>query len=206
MCGRFSLKTRKETLIKQFGVTQGFFLNPRYNIAPGENIPVIKQPGTVDFLRWGFIPSFRQQEEGERGFINIRAETISEKISFRQAFLNQRCLILADGYYEWKLIGRTKQPFYIHRRDNQPFAIAGLWARETCGIITQAASAEILRLHARMPVIFPVEAYRHWLDKKTPLSILNELLVPIEQLFEIYPVTPQMNRVKFDSPLCIQPL
>lgn len=206
MCGRFSLRTPKEVLINHFDITQGFSIKPRYNIAPGEPLPILKQLGTVDFARWGFIPPFKQQMDGEKGFINIRAETIDEKISFRQAFIAQRCLILADGYYEWKLIGRIKQPFYIHLKNNQPFAIAGIWANDTCGIITQAASTQILRLHARMPVILPVEAYSQWLDKKTPPAALKEWLASRDILFEIYPVTPQMNNAKFETPLCIQPL
>jgi len=208
MCGRFSLAVTHKSLTEHFNVKKGIFFESRYNIAPGELIPIIKIMGELEFLRWGFVPKFKANQEKEPGFINVRSETVLDKISFRQAFIRQRCLVMANGFYEWKKIGKTKQPFFVHQKDNTLFAMAGIWEGSTFGILTRAANPLIAPIHDRMPVIIPAEHYSAWLDVKTPMEKLSKLLLqPLScEQFEVYPVSPKMNNARFESSLCVDSL
>jgi len=207
MCGRFSLAVNSEDLIQHFQLQTGIFMKPRYNIAPQETVPVLKKLREIEFLRWGFIPFFKSTTPGETGFINIRSETVDEKPSFRQALLKGRCLIPASGYYEWKSVGRAKQPYYIKQKNTALFALAGLWERDTFGILTVASNSLLIPVHHRMPVILPLASYAEWMNPKTAVGRIKSLLVPSSsKILEMYPVSPKMNSANFEGPACIQSL
>lgn len=207
MCGRFSLLAKTESLAQHFHLTNPIVMKPRYNIAPNEVVPVIKKWGEIDFLRWGYIPSFMFGKAGEKGFINIRSESVSEKPSFRHNFLKTRCIIPASGYYEWKPIGRVKQPYYIKNKDDSLFGFAGLWEGENFGILTVSANALLLPIHDRMPVILPSTLYAEWMNHKTPIEMLkNSLTAMVSERLEVYPVSPKMNQTRFEGHLCIESL
>lgn len=211
MCGRFSLTVPIDALRQHFQLQKGLYLKPRYNIAPSETIPVIKIPKEIDFLQWGFVAKWMDQNV-HKGFINARSETVSQKPAFREAFRKRRCLIVVDGYYEWKQLPRIKQPYYIRRIDNAVFAFAGIWEGDTCAILTTDAHARLLELHARMPVIIDPKDYSMWLDPTTPMQQLESLLClnksekSEKSEIEIYPVSTRMNDPLFEGPDCIRSL
>lgn len=217
MCGRFALDATEEALIRQFGLHQGFKMAARYNIAPSTVIPIVRNnPAQLDFVRWGFIPSWaKAQDPMPKGHINARAETVFEKPTFRSSFKSARCLIPACGYYEWKTIHEKKQPFYITVQDKPLVAFAGIWSSwkaqnqeviETAAIITVEASEDIARVHNRMPLIFDESSYDTWLDAKTKQDEVINLLSPQAFQYKIFPVSPRVNNPRFDSPVCLQPL
>jgi putative SOS response-associated peptidase YedK len=194
-------------------------LQPRYNIAPTQPVAVIRQRGSareLSLMRWGLIPSWAKDPAIGSRMINARAETVATKPSFRAAFKRRRCLIPADGFYEWqKRDGRTKQPFYIGLKDEQPFAFAGLWESwtaadgseiESCTVITTAANDLLRELHDRMPVILDEDDYPRWLDPK-PVSAdnLQSLLHPFpSERMRFYPVNTVVNSPQNEVPQCIQ--
>jgi putative SOS response-associated peptidase YedK len=202
------LTASKEAIIEYFQLKKGFCIKPRYNIAPAQLIPIIRTPGEIEFLHWGFKPAWMKAETVGNGFINARAETITEKPSFSDALKKRRCLILTDGYYEWKLVGRTKQPYYICRKDRKVFALAGIWEKETCAIITISANAIISPIHERMPVLLSQEAHSLWLDSTCKQNErIASLLMPFpSESLEVYPVSPKVNNVLFDTLDCIRSL
>lgn len=206
MCGRFSLRASAEDIKIHFQLGEGLCMRSRYNIAPGETIPVIKTMGELTFLRWGLIPAWQDAASGP-GFVNARSETVTQKPSFREPFKARRCIVIADGYYEWKTIGRQKQPFYIQRVDGALFALAGIWTNETCAILTMTSSAFFADVHERMPVILAEDSYGKWLDKKAEEKDLNAFfMAPNSRSWQVYPVSSKMNHVKFDVPECVQSL
>lgn len=207
MCGRFALTASKDSLTQHFGLTKGLVMSPRYNIAPSQLVPVIKTAGEIEFLQWGFKPKWMDAEKIGAGFINARCDTIAEKPAFRTAFQKRRCLIVASGYYEWKLVGRKKQPFYIYQKDAQVFAFAGIWEENTCAILTTEANSLLHPLHARMPLILPLSAYDLWLTKTTDLQAISSLLVPFpSEPLAFYPVSTKVNYPQFDALECIRSL
>ncbi len=183
-------------------------MNPRYNIAPGQVIPVIRAEGVIDFLNWGFQPTWMAMEKVGQGFINVRAETAQERPTFKNAIQKRRCLVPLNGYFEWKPIGRTKQPYYIYPKEGGVFAAAGIWENETCAILTRAAPTYLAHIHARMPFILPKERYKEWLNIKTPFQEIGDFILEsgLNRDFVAYPVTPRVNNPKFDGPECIQAL
>lgn len=207
MCGRFSLTVDKDTLIKKFGLTQSIVMVPRYNIAPKEVIPVIRTTGSLEFLHWGLKPSWMQTSSLKEGFMNARLETVNTKPAFRNAYQKRRCLVIADGYYEWKLAGRIKQPFYIHQKNREVFAIAGLWEEDTCTLLTTQAEGFLASIHERMPVILGEDDYAAWLNPKTKIEEMRaRLSSKVYSDIVFYPVSLKMNRVGFEGTTCIQPL
>ncbi|NOZ05072.1 MAG: SOS response-associated peptidase [Chloroflexi bacterium] len=221
MCGRFTLASDPATLQEAF---PGFALpptgelRPRYNIAPSQDIAAIANDAQnrVRFFRWGLIPFWAKDEKVGYRMINARAETLAEKPSFRTAYRKRRCLILADGFYEWQSDGRTKTPMYVRLKSKEPFAFAGLWevwsptnesAIYSCTIITTTPNTLLEPIHNRMPVILPPEAYDLWLDptEQTP-DHLHDLLAPYppEQMIA-HPVSTLVNNPRHDSPDCIIP-
>ena len=222
MCGRFTLFEADKILSKEFGVSSVPPLSPRYNIAPSQPIAAVRTPHTgtgreLALLRWGLIPSWSKDPAIGNRLINARAETAGEKPSFRNAFRRRRCLIPANGFYEWQRQERGKQPYFVRMRDGRIFAFAGLWDRwespdegviETCTILTTAANAVLAPIHDRMPVILPQTDYARWLDPtlKDPDS-LSPLLVPFppEKMLAI-PVSPRVNAPSTDDEKCITPL
>ncbi|NJP08819.1 MAG: SOS response-associated peptidase [Leptolyngbyaceae cyanobacterium RU_5_1] len=222
MCGRFTQTHSTEAIATAFQLAVVPLLTPRYNIAPTQFIATVlktaQQPERhFKVLQWGLIPSWAKDSSIGAKLINARSETVTEKPSFRAAFRYRRCLVVADGFYEWQRQERKKQPFYFHLQDHQPFAFAGLWEHwqspegeplETCTILTTAANDVLTPVHDRMPVILHPENYDTWLDPELQTaSILQPLLRPYPEAEMIaYPVDSAVNRASCDRPECIQPL
>ncbi|MEL6247817.1 MAG: SOS response-associated peptidase [Cyanobacteria bacterium J06648_16] len=226
MCGRYTQTKSGEVLAKTFNLVETPDVPPRYNIAPSQPIlAVAASKGTRQLraFQWGLVPSWSKDPTIGNRMINARAETVAEKPSFRAAFKRRRCLIVADGFYEWKKIDgqKTKQPFYIHLQDHAPFGFAGLWEHweggdgsylETCTILTTAPNALMEPIHNRMPVIVHPDDYNTWLDPergefKQDRGLLESLLRPYEaERMEAYPVSTEVNSPRNESPDCLEPL
>jgi len=218
MCGRFALIIDASLLADVFDVDPPRELQPRFNIAPTQTIPIVRagkdRPREFAMVRWGLVPSWAKDERIGARMINARGETVAEKPSFRSAVKIRRCLIPADGFYEWVRTVDGKQPHYVHFSDGRPFAFAGLWERwskgeagplDTCTIITTTPNDLMADLHDRMPVILPQALYEEWLEP-APLDLdrLQEVLVPHPaEGMEAYPVSTYVNRPANDSPECI---
>lgn len=218
MCGRFAQHASLNKLIEQMNIKDvTCSVSPRYNIAPFQDIlAVVKHPekktNRLGRLRWGFVPSWA--ENAARGAINARKETVAEKPYFREAFRKRRCLIPADGFYEWKTIENRRQPWYFCRSDGNPFAFAGLWEKwegggktiYTCVILTQNASDSVSDIHSRMPVILEPHGYDRWLDpENTNKDDINALLEHhVVSSLKRYPVSMMVNSGKIDKPGCIE--
>ncbi len=214
MCGRFTL-TQPEHLSITFGVKVDPLPPPRYNISPSQPVGVLidSTEGQRQFrlMRWGLIPSWAKDSKIGNRLINARSETAREKPSFRAAFKRRRCLIPADGFYEWQRIEKRKQPYYIQLRDRPLFAFAGLWESwqdiETCTILTMAANQEIQAIHHRMPVIIAPDLYGPWLDQAlTDPDTIQQLITDNLHNLETIPVSTKVNNAAMDSPDCLQPL
>ncbi len=221
MCGRFALKTPPRSIQEHFHLPETVVLSPRYNIAPSQEIAVVRHlPGKnsrqLDMLRWGLIPGWARDMKIGYKMINARGETLAQKPSFRAAFSKQRCLVVADGFYEWIHSGKTKQPFYLHLKNRAVFGFAGLWESwqspegnrvESCTIITTSPNKLIEKIHDRMPVILHPEQYETWLQNSTPENSLQQLLMPYPaDEMAAYPVSSEINSPKNDSPNCILPI
>jgi len=219
MCGRFTLKTPANQLLLAFGLDSALPLVPRYNIAPTQSVPVIhaSEGGReMAMMHWGLIPSWSKAPDAGGRLINARAETVAEKPAFRASFKTRRCLVPADGYYEWIAAGRKKQPYWIHRADEQPFAFAGLWdlwrpeAGEpltSCTIVTTDANDATREIHDRMPVILDPVDYDRWLDPalSDPARLLP-LLRPYEGgELRVDPVSTFVNNARNEGPECLDP-
>jgi putative SOS response-associated peptidase YedK len=222
MCGRFTLFEPDKVLSKEFGVSNIPLLSPRYNIAPSQSVASIRAATTgtgreFALLRWGLIPSWSKDPTIGNRLINARAETASEKPSFRSAFKGHRCLIPTNGFYEWHRLEHGKQPYFVRMRDGHLFAFAGLWDRwespdegviETCTILTTAANAVLAPIHDRMPVILPSTEYGRWLGPSLQdADSLEALLMPFpaENMIS-YPVSSRVNSPAVDDEGCIDAL
>ncbi len=222
MCGRFTRKESFKNLAALLGLSIPPISAPRYNIAPSQSIACVRsipESNEQEYveLQWGLIPSWAKEASIGHKMINARAETVAEKPSFRTPFTQQRCMVLADGFYEWKREGKTKQPYYIRFKDQRPFFFAGLWERwekgpadplETCAILTIAPNMVMEPIHHRMPVILQPKDYEIWLDChiRDPQH-LSPLLQPYPaEEMEAFPVSPLVNNPKNDHASCIQPL
>ena len=223
MCGRFTLKTRVAALIEQFGGEPPPELVLRYNIAPTQAVAIVRiAPDTGvkqwQMARWGLIPSWAKDASIGNRMINARAESVADKPSFRTAFRRRRCLIPADGYFEWQKTGSAKQPYYIRLDDERPFAMAGLWERwlnpatneplQSCTIITTQANPLTQPIHDRMPVILPPTAYSLWLDPAMrDVERIQALLTPYPaDPMVAYPVSTRANNPADDASACMAPL
>ncbi|HNT73998.1 MAG TPA: SOS response-associated peptidase [Anaerolineae bacterium] len=219
MCGRFSLWLSLSDLQEawpDFIFPQE--MSPRYNIAPTQPVAVVPNTGDhqVAFFRWGLIPFWAKEADVGNTLFNARAETVANKPAFSAAFKQRRCLVLADGFYEWRAEadGKTKTPMYIRMASGQPFAFAGLWETwgpqesltHSCTIITTRPNALVAPIHDRMPVILPPEAYAQWLNPATPPFALNTLLKPYPaEPMTAYAVSRLVNSPMNDTPDCIAP-
>lgn len=237
MCGRYTLTQSGEAIAQAFGLEESPDLAPRHNIAPSQSIAVVgranaQSPRQLKFFRWGLIPRWAKDETMGSRLINARAETVAEKPSFRDAVQHRRCLVVADGFYEWQSRpsskqsasqvlnakpGPAKQPFYFRHIAGHPWGFAGLWESWTspqgekirsCTILTTTANAVLQPIHHRMPVILQPEDYARWLE---PGSVFTEdlrsLLVPSDpKLMESYPVSTRVNRPSYDQEGCVHPL
>ncbi len=223
MCGRFVQFSSLRTLEKYFDFTSApDDITPNYNLAPTQVVPAIVQHDDyrLENLYWGLVPSWAKNLSGASRLINARAETVAQKPSFRAAFKRRRCLILADGFYEWHGEKGHKQPWYLTLPVDQPFAFAGLWetwtGRQTpapqseyrsCTIITTEASESVRDIHHRMPVILQPDAYAKWLnpDNQDVQQLESILHTAHIQELKRYPVSKRVNRVQNNSPANIQP-
>jgi len=220
MCGRYTLTAQPDQIVAAFGLPGISEYSPRYNIAPTQGVPVVRAAEANDErefaqLRWGLVPFWAKDLKIGNRMINARGETVATKPSFRQAFVKRRCLVIADGFYEWKKLGKNeKQPYYIHRKDASPFGFAGLWERwngedgqvESCTIITTSANALMEPLHDRMPVILDPEDYETWLDPSLQERDEVERLLASHPMpdWETYPVSTIVNNPRNESPECIE--
>jgi len=222
MCGRFTLSTRPEILAELFDLAEIPPLAPRYNVAPTQPVPVVLRterggPSTLRLFRWGLIPSGAVDAAVGNRMINARAETVATRPSFRIAFRKRRCLVPADGFYEWQKTQRSKQPFLIRMADGRPFAFAGLWehweppegdpAIDSCTILTTEPNDLVRSLHDRMPAIVRPKDYGRWLDpgEDRPEALMGILAPFPQEGMEAYAVGTQVNNARFDAPSCIEP-
>ena len=220
MCGRFTLKGPPNQIARMLGLATVPNLAPRYNIAPTQDVLALRPEADGDrhlaWLRWGLIPFWARDAGIGAKMINARADTIAEKPAFRQAFRARRCVIPADGFYEWKTVAKgKKQPFHIHRADGAPFVFAGLWERwekggepiESCTIVTTDAPADLTAIHHRVPVILEGDALQAWLDTPAEKADgLKDLLAPLsEGTLVADPVATTVNKVSNDGPECLEP-
>lgn len=222
MCGRYTLNTAPDLLVEQFGVKELPPLQARFNIAPGQPVLAVRMdPGGSHregaMLRWGLIPSWSKDPKIGDRMINARAETVWQKPAFREPFRYRRCLVVADGFYEWRREGRTKQPYYFRLRNGKPFGFAGLWDRwegpdggtvESCTLLTAEPNALLRPIHNRMPVILDLRDYPCWLD---PETTRRDLLAPLLRPYSAedmvgYPVGLRVNNPRHDDPQCLAPL
>ncbi len=221
MCGRYTLATPNPADVRaRFPVGESVEIRRRFNVAPGDDVlaVTIDREGNPrgELLRWGLVPSWAKHPNTGLKMINARVETVAEKPAFRRALERFRCLIVADGFYEWRPdpSGR-KQPFHITRSDRQLFAFAGLWSiwygeddrkLRTCSILTTPANAAIAPLHDRMPVILPAGAEAVWLDAATSPVQLGELMAGLSpSSYALHPVGPAVNDARYDGPECLKP-
>jgi putative SOS response-associated peptidase YedK len=180
MCGRFALKAPVAELAARFSLDEAVDLAPRYNIAPGTDIPAIRHSPdgkrVMHLLRWGLVPHWAKDPSMGAKLSNARGETIAEKPSFRDAFKRRRCLVPADGFYEWKAEGRLKQPYYFSMKSGEPFALGGVWESwrapdgsilRTCCLITTGPNEIMLPVHDRMPVIVSPDDHEAWLTAES---------------------------------------
>jgi len=222
MCGRFTFVTDQETLTETFPEFKFscYHYAPRYNIAPSQPIPVVANTGglEVEYFHWGLIPHWAKDHQISSKLINARSETLAEKPSFRLAYQRQRCLVLTDGFYEWKKNeDGSKSPMYIQTVSRAPFAFAGLWESwdpprgnpvRSCTIITTSANTFMSQIHHRMPVILDTRDFGQWLTpEKKNSDQLQGLLKPYESETLVgYKVSPYVNSPKNDSSDCILPI
>jgi putative SOS response-associated peptidase YedK len=223
MCGRYRLSRRKQMIEEYFGTVSGEDdWTPRFNIAPTQSVPVIRQNPKeprreLSLMRWGLIPSWAKDMSGAASMINARSETADTKPAFRDAIKSRRCLIPADGFYEWQRRGKSKQPYCFEVRDGELFAFAGLWDRwrdpsgqwlKSCSILTTSPNAVTSAVHDRMPVILEPDSYDVWLDPgMRDVVAASELLKPYDaQLMRRFPVSTRINYVANDDEECSEPV
>ena len=227
MCGRFTQRLSWAELHELMDlIGPPLNLRPRYNVAPSQDVAVVRAANggrSLSMLRWGLIPAWAKDPAIGYRLINARSETVADKPAFRTAYRRRRCLIPADGFYEWQRLGKTRQPWLFGLRDGAPFAFAGLWERwtvpedaaltgslaeskpgdpiETCTILTAAANETVAPVHGRMPVILPWDAHDPWLAGE------DVSLAPYAaDAMTAHPVSTLVNRPAYDDPRCVEPV
>jgi putative SOS response-associated peptidase YedK len=219
MCGRFTLTASPQIIAEFFKLSEVPDITPRYNIAPTQSVATVIASSQLlqrqfQFMRWGLIPSWAKDIKIGSKMINARSETVAEKPAFRSAIKHRRCLIVADGFYEWLPQGKHKQPYYFQMAQGAPFAFAGLWENwespeaekiVSCTIITTAANETVQPVHDRMPVILPDTAWEEWLDPAVSAQQVLPLLKPYTAAaMTANAVSAIVNNPTKDSPECIQ--
>jgi putative SOS response-associated peptidase YedK len=217
MCGRYRLSRRKQVVEEYFeSASEEEDWSLRYNIAPTQSVATVRQSGAnriLSSMRWGLVPSWADDISIGNRLINARGETVLQKAAFRDSFRTRRCLIPADGFYEWKKSGKDRQPFHFCMKDGSLIAFAGVWDRwksptgkvlQSCSILTTAANDLLEGIHNRMPVILPPRHYRTWLTAPSvEAERLAELLVPFDPSFmSRYPVSSLVNKPQNEGPEC----
>lgn len=221
MCGRYALKTSVPEIARILGAGANIDFAPSFNVAPSRKVPVCRISADGDrelvLLRWGLVPHWAKEINDRYRMINARAETVHEKPAFRVPFRRRRCLVPADGYFEWKASPQRKQPYFIHRSDGAPLFLAGLWDRweksdhgplDSFSIVTTSASERLAAIHDRMPVIIEEADRRAWLDSE--LEDTHRLLPLLEPdpgiELSLTPVSTYVNNPRHDDPRCIEPV
>lgn len=220
MCGRYALYAEERKLRRRFGAEPPADLHPRYNVAPTQTVPILRREGEerrFAWARWGLVPFWAKTIDTGYSTINARAETVADKPSYRSAFRHRRCLVPADGFYEWQAKAGTKvkQPWFIALKDREPMALAGLWERwtspegetlESFCIIVTVANDLMHPIHDRMPVILAPEQWDQWLDPAfpTPFSLLALLLPFPAEAMTAWPVGTLVNSPRHDRPECLE--
>lgn len=218
MCGRFAFFSPREAVQEYFGIEVPFALEPRYNVAPSQEVAVIRQQADTQpeaaMLKWGLVPFWAKDAVIGNRMINARAETVAQKPAFRQAFKRRRCVILADGFYEWHTEDARKTPYFISLKTDHPFAMAGLWESwqtddrpplETCTIITTMASQSIGKLHDRMPVILDLPTTMDWIQaEREPEALIAALKSYNDEEIQAWPVNRAVNNPANQGPTLIE--
>jgi putative SOS response-associated peptidase YedK len=219
MCGRYTITSPSEAIREIFGVSWPEDLAPRYNVAPTQDVPIVRRPRDgapgareAATVRWGLIPFWAKEAAIGNRLINARADGVATKPAFRDSFAKRRCLVVADGFYEWRKTGGRKQPYWIRLASRRPFAFAGLWSRwrdpagaplESCTIVTTEANEACRAIHPRMPVILRPEDHDRWLD---PDPADAELLRPFDaEPMEAIAVSTRVNSPGNDDPGVLDP-
>lgn len=221
MCARYSIGMTEKQVRDLFNLDEEVPLEARYNVAPTQEVPgVVRELETqkrhLEFFRWGLIPPWAGDMKIGQKLINARAETIFEKPSFRSAARHRRMLVPAAGFYEWKTENGKKQPYFFRLKSGQPMAFGGIWESKrissghlrTCSIVTTGPNEVVMGFHDRMPAVIRQEDFDHWLDPKVsdPKELLPILVpFPAEEM-ECFPVSPEMNKVTYESPDCASPI
>ena len=220
MCGRYTLTSNLNDLQGRFGFEAGDLVQPpRYNIAPSQSVLAVVNQGRLqaEFMRWGLIPYWAKDASIGARMINARAETVAERPAFREALQRRRCLILADGFYEWRREGDRKTPVYVALKSREPFGMAGLWEVwkapsgelvRSCAIVTTTPNRLMTPIHSRMPVILARGCEATWLDRNVEaFGLLAKLLVPYPaEEMDAYQVSALVNSQKNDIPECLIPV
>ncbi|NNF12408.1 MAG: SOS response-associated peptidase [Gemmatimonadetes bacterium] len=218
MCGRYSLSAPEGALVEAFDVPAlTFDYRPRYNLAPGQPCPVVaedREGRRIGLIDWGFLPAWKEEPKG--AYINARAESVASKASFREAFRRRRCLIPADGFYEWRAEGSTKTPYWLHPRHGGLLSFAGVWEswtrsgyepRHGFAILTTHASEEVSQIHDRMPLVIASEDRDVWLNRTTGVEALLRLIGPAPAgTFSLHRVSARVNRPSEDDAGLVEPI
>ena len=221
MCGRYAFFSPAEAVKRVFGVPTLPSLAARYNIAPTQAVPVLREPARgereVVLLHWGLIPSWAKERSIGNRMINARAETLAERPAFRRAFRDRRCLVLADGWYEWQPAAAGKQPWFIRSQDGLPMGLAGLWESwrdpesgetvQSCTIVTTDAPGPLAGIHDRMPAVISREGMSAWLDPgQRDAAALSRWLIGMDPAkFSAWPVSRQVNDPRHEGPGLVEP-
>jgi putative SOS response-associated peptidase YedK len=223
VCGRYTLATPDPAAVRaRFPIGESVEIRRRYNVAPADDVLAVTtdREGRArgELLRWGLVPSWADDQNSRLKMINARVETVAERPAFRSAFERFRCLIIADGFYEWSAPpdGGRKRAFHITRSDHELFAFAGLWSiwrppgedgapkLRSCTILTTAANSVVAPLHDRMPVILERDAEEAWLDPGTPRELLLDMFTPLgAEQTSVTAVGPAVNDARYDGPECL---
>ena len=220
MCGRITLTSPAEVVAELFGLAAIPALEPRYNIAPTQLVPVVRADERsgqrrLDHLRWGLVPYWAKDPAIGNRMINARADSLRHKPAFESAFRKRRCLVVVSGFYEWQRAEKRSQPYLVRRRDGSPFALAGLWEvwrgsgtkLETCAVVTTEANAWMSPIHDRMPAIVAPASFAAWLaPHDVDFPDIERLLRTEADELEAVPVSPYVNDPRNDGARCIEPL
>jgi putative SOS response-associated peptidase YedK len=217
MCGRYELSSHPTVIALAFGLPHPPEIRPRYNIAPMQQVPIVRVHAggerELTHVRWGFVPRWAKDPSIGAHMINARGETLTTKSAFRNAYARHRCLVPVNGFYEWQLAPSGKQPLHIGMPDGRPFGLAGLYERwlspdgevlDTCAIVTTSASAALRNVHDRMPVIIPEADYARWLDPSH--ADVRDLVTPWSDRLRVYPVSTRVNAVRNDDAELCEPI
>lgn len=223
MCGRFAFFSAHESVARLFGIADAPAIEPRWNIAPTQFVAAVREsartPGRrIALLYWGLVPHWAGEKAIGARMLNARCETLKDKPAFRDAYRRRRCVVPADGYYEWQRAGALRQPWYIGLASGEAFGIAGLWEfwrdpvsgdpLESCTLVTTLPAASIAHLHDRMPAILPPKSYAEWLDPRNEdLERLDRLLVPYDAAaLSARPVSRRVNDARNEGADLIDPV